>query len=75
MGFRACTQEVARELGLGGWVRNLPDGVVEVEAEGDEAALHELEKFLRQGPRMARVSGADFFWEGIPTGLCTFEIR
>jgi acylphosphatase len=56
-------------------VRNLPDGAVEVEAEGEEAALRELEKFLRQGPRMARVSGADFFWEGSPAGLGAFEIR
>jgi acylphosphatase len=75
VGFRACTQEVARRLGLGGWVRNLPDGAVEVEAEGDEAALHELENFLRQGPRMARVAGADFIWEEGGAGLPGFEIR
>jgi acylphosphatase len=53
----------------------LPDGAVEVEAEGDEAALRELEKFLRQGPRMARVSGADFDWDTGATGLRSFEIR
>jgi len=75
VGFRACTQEVARDLGVGGWVRNLPDGAVEVEAEGDEAALRALEKFLRQGPRMARVSGADFDWDRDPAGLRSFEIR
>lgn len=75
VGFRACTQDVARELGLGGWVRNLPDGAVEVEAVGEEAALRELEKFLRRGPRMSRVAGADFSWEDGPEGLPAFEIR
>jgi acylphosphatase len=75
VGFRASTGEVARELGLAGWVRNLPDGAVEVEAEGEEPALRELERFLRQGPRMARVQSADFFWEATPEGSGSFEIR
>lgn len=75
VGFRACTQEVARELELGGWVRNLADGAVEVEAVGEEAALRALEKFLRRGPRMARVAGADFIWEEGAARLPGFEIR
>lgn len=62
VGFRAATEETARALGLTGWVRNMPDGAVEVDAEGPESALRELEQFLRRGPRMARVTGADFFW-------------
>ena len=75
VGFRASTQEVALGLGLGGWVRNLPDGAVEVVADGEESALRELERFLRQGPRMARVAGADFFWEASAERLRAFEIR
>jgi acylphosphatase len=75
VGFRASTFEAARALGLAGWVRNLPDGAVEVEAEGDEARLHELELFLRQGPRMSRVTGADFCWETDGRGFTTFEIK
>ena len=75
VGFRAATEETARALGLGGWVRNMPDGAVEVEAEGPENALRELEQFLRRGPRMARVTGADFFWNENGHGQTRFEIR
>jgi acylphosphatase len=53
--FRATTQAVARRLGLTGWVRNLPDGRVEVLACGEEAKLAELEAWLWQGPRHAQV--------------------
>lgn len=53
--FRASTCERAREIGLRGWVRNLPDGRVEVVAEGEPSALEALEVWLRQGPPMARV--------------------
>lgn len=76
VGFRASTEETARALGLVGWVRNMPDGAVEVDAEGPEEALRELERFLRRGPRMAHVTGADFFWnEGGGGGRAGFEIR
>jgi acylphosphatase len=54
--FRAHTTEVARGLGLGGWVRNLHNGQVEVLASGDEAALGRLKEWLRQGPRLAEVT-------------------
>ncbi len=53
--FRGSTQEKARGLGIGGWVRNLPDGRVEVLMCGPRAAVAELEQWLHQGPRMARV--------------------
>ena len=79
VGFRAATEETARRLGLGGWVRNLPDGAVEVEAAGPEDALRELAQFLRQGPRMAHVTGTDFFWQDDAgaggSGRMRFEIR
>lgn len=53
--FRASTKDKADELGLNGWVKNMPDGSVEVHAEGDEHALLELEKWLHVGPLAARV--------------------
>ena len=62
VGFRYSTQEVAVRLGLRGWVRNLSDGRVELEAEGDAAALDRLLEFLRAGPRMARVDGVEVSW-------------
>jgi acylphosphatase len=45
----------AERLKLGGFVRNLPDGSVEVVSQGPEAALEELEQQLRRGPSHARV--------------------
>ena len=55
VGFRAFTADAARAEGLGGWVRNLPDGRVEAHAEGDAASLERFERRLRQGPPLARV--------------------
>ena len=53
--FRASTRTEALRLGLSGYARNLPDGRVEVHAEGDAAAIATLEQWLRKGPPMARV--------------------
>ena len=55
--FRAFTRRRALELGLVGWVKNLPDGGVEVRAEGPSPALESLRQQLRQGPPAARVDG------------------
>ncbi len=53
--FRASTRERALDLGLGGRATNLPDGRVDVVAEGDAAALDALEAWLHEGPPAARV--------------------
>ena len=55
VGFRYFTQATADREGLHGWVRNLPDGRVEAEAEGDAEAVERFERALRQGPRGARI--------------------
>jgi acylphosphatase len=57
--FRASTQEEARRLGLTGYARNQPDGSVEVMAVGSPAALDQLEEWLGDGPRMARVDAVE----------------
>ncbi len=59
VGYRASTAHEARRLGLSGWVRNLPDGTVEVAARGDAAAIEALIRWLGQGPRGARVTGVE----------------
>ena len=53
--FRASAREQAVRLGLRGYARNLEDGRVEVLAIGEDAAIDTLEKWLWQGPRLARV--------------------
>ena len=55
--FRAFTQSRALDLGLVGWVKNLPSGEVEVRVEGPWPALESLRQQLRQGPPAARVDG------------------
>ncbi len=57
--FRATTAERARELGVRGWVRNLPDGRVEALACGDETAVERFLEFVRTGPPAARVDGVE----------------
>jgi acylphosphatase len=57
--FRAWTREQADELGLRGWVRNRPDGTVEVLAHGDAETLSQLERKLHEGPPAAKVTGVD----------------
>jgi acylphosphatase len=57
--YRAATEERARALGLGGWVRNLPDGRVELIACGDAHGLAALEAWLWRGPPSARVESVN----------------
>ena len=57
VGFRYATAEKALFLGVGGYVRNLPDRRVEVLACGEESAVIALRNWLWQGPQPARVSG------------------
>lgn len=53
--YRASTRERALDLGLSGRATNLPDGRVEVVADGDAVALDALEAWLHRGPPAARV--------------------
>lgn len=53
--YRGSAQEIARELGLTGWVRNLGDGSVELVAEGGRPTLEALKSWCREGPPLARV--------------------
>lgn len=55
VGFRWFVRERARRLGLAGWVKNLPDGSVEVAAEGEQGQLDLLRGELTKGPAGARV--------------------
>ncbi len=57
VGYRFFAQRVATQLGITGYVRNLPDGRVEVVAEGKQGAMNAFIEELRRGPWSARVSG------------------
>ena len=73
--FRYSTQDQANRLGLLGWVRNRPDGSVEVVAEGPRAALDQLLAYLQRGPRAAVVSQVEPSWRPATQSFKQFEVR
>jgi acylphosphatase len=74
VGFRYFVARQARSLGLLGWVRNMADGAVEVEAEGPRALLDALLEELRHGPPGARVSGVHPTWSEGEATYRRFEV-
>ena len=59
VGFRQSCRQMARSLGLVGWVQNLADGRVEVLAQGDAEQLDQLVGWLWTGPAGAWVTGVE----------------
>jgi acylphosphatase len=72
--FRAWAREQADALGIGGWVRNCPDGRVDAHVEGEEAAVQQMIDRLRQGPPAARVEDVRL-WDVDPCEFNGFEVR
>lgn len=72
--FRASTVDVARRLGLAGWVRNLSDGDVEAVFEGPADSVEAAIAWARTGPRGARVDRVDVAWEAA-LGEAGFYVR
>jgi acylphosphatase len=57
--FRSSTKDVAEELGISGWVRNLDDGRVEAVFEGEKEEVDKMVEWCRNGPEYARVTGVE----------------
>lgn len=72
--YRSEARERARERGVAGWVRNLPDGRVEAVFEGPDEAVDAMVGWCREGTPMARVDDVEVAREE-PEGLEGFEIR
>ena len=73
--FRHTAAEEARSLGLRGWVKNLPNGDVEIVAEGPRRELKILAAWAHQGPRLARVTGIEEEWSNYRGEEGSFAIR
>lgn len=73
--FRDFVSRRARELGLTGYVRNLPDGTVEVRAEGERKQLEQLIDHLKVGPRLAKVEKVITNWSEYTGNYSGFSIR
>ena len=67
VGYRAFVWDAARRHTLHGGVRNLPDGRVEVEVEGERSSIEELFRTLKKGPSRSRVTDVSVSWHA-PTG-------
>lgn len=55
VGFRWFVREQARRCDLSGWVRNNPDGTVELHVSGDEECVSRFRRAVGVGPNGARV--------------------
>ena len=79
VGYRGFAEMAAAGLHLTGYVRNLRDGRVQVEVEGDRGAVEAFVRRLKQGPRAARVTAVKVTWrsasDGPTGGFGDFSIR
>ncbi|UCC91223.1 MAG: acylphosphatase [Candidatus Aenigmatarchaeota archaeon] len=73
--FRANTRHAANELGVKGWVRNLPDGMVEVVAEGRKPVLDRFIEYCRKGPEGSKVENIEIEWGEFRNEFGGFEVK
>jgi acylphosphatase len=74
VGYRYATVDTASQLGLTGWVRNLPDSRVEAVFEGAREVVEEMVRWCHNGPPAAVVQNVVVEYEE-PEGLRGFEVR
>jgi acylphosphatase len=72
--FRAATQREARRLGISGWVKNRPDGNIEILAEAEEDAIREMLSWAQHGPSAARVDDVEVRWRSYTGEFSDFRI-
>jgi len=75
VGFRYFTFKKAKELGLTGYVQNLPDSTVEIEAEGEQGLLQELIDAVKVGPRSAVVNEVNTDWNSYVGKFNQFQVK
>lgn len=75
VGFRWFVREEARRVGVDGWVRNCPDGTVEVLAAGSPESVNALVCAVRKGPSAARVDALNVLPAGGEVAPHPFTIR
>jgi acylphosphatase len=74
VGYRHSTYRRALELGLRGWVRNLPTGNVEAVFQGDRATIERMIEWCRRGPALARVDDVKSNWQPASRVFDDFQI-
>ncbi|MFN7984024.1 MAG: acylphosphatase [Vicinamibacterales bacterium] len=75
VGFRYFVERQANVEGIHGWVRNLPDGRVEIHAEGERESLERFEHHIGHGPSRARVDSVDRTDAAVTAHDAGFSVR
>ena len=75
VGFRYFVRTHAMILNIAGYVLNLENGDVLIEAEADRSLLEQLIKEVRVGPKFARVTGMNVEWKALQFNFENFEVR
>ncbi len=73
--FRDATRQKAQQLGLSGWVKNLPDGRVEALFEGPSQEVREMLQWCEQGPPHAAVENVEVEFDTAREDVSGFEVR
>jgi acylphosphatase len=73
--YRAFASRDVARLGLAGYMRNLPDGSVEICAEGNRKQLEKLIEQLKAGPPGARVDNLALTWADCTGQYSYFSVR
>lgn len=73
--FRANTQKIAVKLNIAGWVRNLPNGDVEVVAFGEAGNIQEFISWLKHGPELAVVDNIKIIDIDFNNEFTSFNIK
>ncbi|MBI2069418.1 MAG: acylphosphatase [Elusimicrobia bacterium] len=74
IGYRYFAQKMAKQSNLQGWVKNQPDGSVELAVEGDESDIERLIASLKQKHPWAKVDAVEIEWQPYAGEFQTFEI-
>ena len=74
VGFRAAMRQIAAGFEVTGWVKNRPDGSIELLADGEEESIKEIISWAHHGPSAARVDDVDVRWRGYTGEFADFRI-
>jgi len=72
--YRVYVQDTATDLGIVGYVRNLPDGSVEVVAQADPSMLKDFVEYLHEGSLLSKVEGVAVEWRSVEKLYDEFSI-
>ncbi len=75
VGYRHFVRKNAQELGLRGWVRNLPDNRVEALLQGSKEKIEQMIALCRKGPFLAEIENVEVVWEDIKQQYPDFQIE